>query len=152
MYRVLSCVNYTLIYNYVCIDYVPCKSNTLSAISCNPTFKDTSFNILLGIGIPEMLLNLVSCHGFMKKPNSTLILNCQTRMINNYLSKGFSVIKQKKQLSLLPNDVRLRINMINPLDTDYFMVKNKAIYAVANTIKTLHIQKNIYLIYKKRLF
>ena len=50
--RVLRCVVYTLIDNYVCIDYLSCKSKTLSAISCNPTFKYTSFNTLLGIGIP----------------------------------------------------------------------------------------------------
>ena len=52
VYRVLSCVVYTLIDNYVCIDYLSCKLKTLSNISCHPTFKDTSFNLLLGIGIP----------------------------------------------------------------------------------------------------
>ena len=78
-----------------------------------------------------MFLNLVSCHGFMKKPNSIVILNYQTRLINNYLSKVFSIIEQnKKQLILLPNDVKLRINIINQLDTYYVMVKNKAISAV----------------------
>ena len=67
----------------------------------------------------------------MKKPNSIVILNYQTRLINNYLSKVFSIIEQnKKQLILLPNDVKLRINMINQLDTYYVMVKNKAISAV----------------------
>ena len=87
LYRVLSFVVYTLIYKDVCIDYMSCQSKT-----CNPTFKYTSLNLLLGIGIPELLLNLVSCHGFMKKPNSTVILNFQTRLINNYLYKVFSNI------------------------------------------------------------
>ena len=86
MYRVLSCVVYTLIENYICIDYLSCKSKNLSAISYNTTFKDTSFNILLGMGITELLLNLVSCHILMKKTNS----------INNYLAEGFSTIEQKK--------------------------------------------------------
>ena len=31
-YRVLSCVVYTLIDNYVCIDYISCQSKTLSDI------------------------------------------------------------------------------------------------------------------------
>ena len=73
--RVLSCVVYTLIDNYVSIAYISCQSKTLSEISINPTFKDTSFNILLCIGILELLLNLVYCHRFMMKPNSTVVLN-----------------------------------------------------------------------------
>ena len=71
----LSCVVYTLIDNYECIDYLPCQSKTLCVISNNPTFKGTSFNLLLVIGIPEQLLNLVYCHGLMMKLNSTVILN-----------------------------------------------------------------------------
>ena len=87
MYRVLSCVVYTLIYYYVCIGYLPCQLKTLISISCNPTFKNTCFNILLGIGIPELLLNLVSFHVFMKEQNSTVILNLQTPLIKKFLSK-----------------------------------------------------------------
>ena len=89
----------------------------------------------------------------MKKPNSTAILNFRTRQINDYLSKGFSIIEHNtKQLSLLTNAVKLRINMIDQLDTDYVMVKNKAISSVANTIKQLHIQKNMHMTYKKDLY
>ena len=123
-FRVLSCVVYTLIENYVCIDCLLCQSKTLSDISINSAFKDTSFNLLLGIGIPELLLNLVSCNGFTKKPNSTVILNCQSRLIHNYLAKGFYMIeKGSKQLTLIPNDAKLRINLIDQLKTDYIMVK-----------------------------
>ena len=67
MYGVLSCVVYYLIDNDVCIKYISCQSKTLSSISFKPTLEQTSFNILIGIGIPELLLNLVSCHGFKKK-------------------------------------------------------------------------------------
>ena len=74
VYRVLGCVVYTLIEKYVCIDYLSCQSKTLCGISSNPTFKEKSFNLLLGIGIPELLLNLVSCHGFMTKSNSTVVV------------------------------------------------------------------------------
>ena len=99
-YRVLSCVFNPPIYTYVCADYLSCQSKILSNISINPSFKEKSFNLLLGIGIPELLLNLVSCNGFIKKPNSTLILNHQSFPITNYLSKGFSIIKHNtKQLS-----------------------------------------------------
>ena len=36
--------------------------------------------------------------------------------------------------------------------TDYFMVKKEAISAVANTIKQLHIHKNMHTTYKQDLY
>ena len=105
VYTVLICVVYFLIENYVCIDYLSCQSKISSSISWDPTFEQTSFNILLAIGIPELLLNQVSCHGFMKKINSTVILNCRNFLVNNYLSKVFYIIEYgTKQLSLIPID------------------------------------------------
>ena len=35
---------------------------------------------------------------------------------------------------MIPNDVKLRIDVIDQQDTDCVMAKNKAIYSVANTI------------------
>ena len=45
VYRLLSCVVYSLIYCYVCIDYISCHLKTLSSISSKPTFEETIFNI-----------------------------------------------------------------------------------------------------------
>ena len=141
VYKVLSCVVYFLMKCFVCIDYLSCQSKTLSSISSKPIFEEISLNLSLVIGIPELLLNLVYFHGFMKKPNSTVILNCRYRLISNYLEKGFYIIeKDSRQLSLLPNGVKLRISMIDQMDT-YFVMAKKAISSVANTIKTLYIQK-----------
>ena len=123
VYRVLSCVVYTLIDNYVCIYYLLCQSKTLPGISNIPIFKEISFNLLLGIGISEMLLNLVSCHGCMMKYNSTVTLNCLSRLINNYLSKGLFIIEQgSKQLNFITIYLRLKINLVDKLKTDYVMV------------------------------
>ena len=44
VYRVLSCVVYYPIYNYVCIDYISCESKTLSSISSKTTFEQIRFN------------------------------------------------------------------------------------------------------------
>ena len=100
MYRLLSCVVYYIIVNYVCIDYISCQSKTLSSISSKPISEQTSFNILFGIGIPELLLNLLSCHGFVNKPNSTVVLNVQSRLINNYLAKVFYIIENYSKQTL----------------------------------------------------
>ena len=152
VYRVLSCVFHTLIDNYACIYYLSCQPKTLCGISKNPTFKEKRFNLLLGIGIPELLLNLVSCNGFIMKLNSTVVLKFQSRLINNYLSKGLYIIEQgSKQLNLTPNDIILRINLVDQLKKDYVMVKNESLSAVANTIKQLHIHKNLNMTYKKIL-
>ena len=53
---------------------------------------------------------------------------------------------------MLPNNVKLRINPIDQMDTDFLMAKNKAISSVANTTKKLHIQKNMHLIYKQEYY
>ena len=81
----------------------------------------------------------------MKKPNLAVILNFRSRLIKNYLAKVFYIIeKGPKKLSFLPNDARLIINLIDKMDTDFGMVKNKAISAGANTTKKLYIQKERY--------
>ena len=44
--------------------------------------------------------------------------------MNKYLAKGFFIIgNESKQLSILPNDVRLRIHAIEKLKTDFVMKK-----------------------------
>ena len=59
-------------------------------------------------------MNLVSCHGFMKKPNSTVILNLQSYLVNYYFEKGLIIIKHNYiQLSSALNDVKLRIHAID---------------------------------------
>ena len=68
-YRVLICVLYSIMENYFFIDYLSCQLKTFISISFNRIFGQTSFDLLLGIGIPEVLMNLVYCHGFMEKPN-----------------------------------------------------------------------------------
>ena len=50
---------------------------------------------------------------------------------------------------MLTNDVKLIINLIDKIDTYFIMEKNKAISSVANTIKKMHIQKNMHFIYKQ---
>ena len=40
---------------------------------------------ILGIGIPDLLMNLMSCHGFLKNKTSVVILKCPKRMLEYYL-------------------------------------------------------------------
>ena len=150
VYRVLSCVIYSVIENYFCIDYISCHSKTLIVISSDKIFEEASYYGLIGIGIPSLLINLVSCHEFMKKTNSTVILVCQYRLVNYYLEKNNFIIEHKsKQLSSVTNDVKLRIHEVDKQETDYVMACTTEIYSLANTINILHIQSPLCFIYQK---
>ena len=63
-FRVLSCVVYTIIENYICIEYLGCESKQLSEIYVDYIYVEKYFNRILGIGITDLLMNLFSCHGF----------------------------------------------------------------------------------------
>ena len=45
---------------------------------------------ILGIGIPDLLINLMSYHGFLNNKDSGGILKCPKRMLEYYFSKGFT--------------------------------------------------------------
>ena len=59
LFRVLSFVVYFVIYNYFFIYYIGCQSKKLSVICYDKIFTDMSYNELLGIGITEVLMNLI---------------------------------------------------------------------------------------------
>ena len=114
VYKVYSIVLYFDIDNYVCIDNLCCHPKKVSNISSDKRFEKASYNILLFIGIPGVLMNLVSCHGFLEKSNFTLILNCSSCLVNYHLAKTIVIIKHNsKQLSSFLNEVKLRIHEID---------------------------------------
>ena len=84
MFKVLSCVIYTTINRYVCIDYLGTEKKKISELrfGCTLQLKNdgVDYNNLFGIGIPDILLNMLSCHGFLKNNDSIMILKCPNRM------------------------------------------------------------------------
>ena len=69
--------------------------------------------------------------------------------MNSYLARVFYIIEEdSKQKNMLSNDVKLRINLIDQIDTDVF----KEIFSVANTIRKLYIQKHMHLIYQQDFY
>ena len=51
--------------------------------------EDKDYDKLFGIGIPDVLLNMLSCHGFLKNNDSIVIFKCPNRMSEYYFNKGF---------------------------------------------------------------
>ena len=87
----LSCLIYTIIDKYVCIDYLGYEKSRLSdlKIGCTGSSKHIgmNYNNVLGIGIPDILLNFLSCHGFLKNNDYFVILKCTNRMSEYYFKK-----------------------------------------------------------------
>ena len=54
---------------------------------------DKGYDIILGIVIPYSWMKLLSCDGFLEKINYVAILKCPKMMLDNYLSKGFAILK-----------------------------------------------------------
>ena len=90
MFRVLSCVIYIFICKYICNDYLGPEKSKLSDLRLCGTGRyknyDMDYDHVLGIGIPDLLLNLLPCHGFSKNNESVVILKCPNRMSEYYTS------------------------------------------------------------------
>ena len=84
MFKVLSCVIYTSIDRYVCIDYLGTEIKKISELRLGCTLKTKhegmDYDNLFGIGIPDILLNMLSCQVFLNNNESIVILNCPNRM------------------------------------------------------------------------
>ena len=89
MFKVLSCVIYTIIDRCVCIDYLGTEKNKISELRLGCTLQSKhdgmDYDKLFGIGVPDILLKMLSCHGFLKNSDSIVILKCPNRISEYYL-------------------------------------------------------------------
>ena len=74
MFRVLSCVIYIVIIKYVCINYSGYEKTKLSdlrlGVSGRYKHLDKDYKNVLGFVITYLLLNFLSCQGFLRKNRS----------------------------------------------------------------------------------
>ena len=70
------------------------------------------FNRILVIGIPDLLMKLLSCHGFLKNIKSIFIIKCPKRMLEYYFLIVFGILGCNfNNLAKLPNEVKQIINL-----------------------------------------
>ena len=78
MFRVLSCVIYTIISKYVCIDYLGSEKSKLSYLRLGVSGRyknlDKNYDNVLGFGIPDLLLIFFFFQGFSKNNEAVFIL------------------------------------------------------------------------------
>ena len=63
IFKLLISVVYSIMDNYLCANHL-CFQKARLHFS-NKGFENTTFNDISGIIIPELLMNIISCHGFV---------------------------------------------------------------------------------------
>ena len=56
------------------VDYLCCPKTKLHVTSKGQGFENRAYNPVSGIGIPELLMNIISCDGFLNNTKSAVIL------------------------------------------------------------------------------
>ena len=142
MLRVLSCVIYTIISKYVRIDYLGSEKSKLSYLRLGVTGRykhiDKNYDNVLVFGIPCLLLNFLSCQGFLKNNEYVVILKCPHRIFEYYFNKGFIIFDcDEKHLKRLPSQVKDRVSAEVTINSDKVMLCYTTITSPSNTLKNL---------------
>ena len=86
-----------MIDKYVCIDYLCTLKKRLSELKIAKKkinkHEDQDYNNLFGIGMHDIFMNMLSCHGFINNNDYIVILKCPNRMSQYYFNKGFTQFK-----------------------------------------------------------
>ena len=77
----------------------------------------------MGFGIPDLLLNLLSCQGFFKNNESVVILKFPHRMSECYFNKWFIIFDcDEDNLKRLPSKVKDRVGAEVTINPDKVML------------------------------
>ena len=147
MFRVLSCVIYTIISKYVCIDYLGYEKSESSdlRIGVFGRYKHTDkyYDNVLGFGITDILLIFLSCQGFSKNNESVVILKFTHRMYEYYFNKGFIIFDcDEEDLKRLPSQVKDRVGSEVAVNSDLVMLCYTTIPSTSNKLKNLLVNSN----------
>ena len=96
-------------------------------------------------------MNLMSCHGFLKNKDSSVILKCPKIIFEYYFSKGFtyfdcSIINLVK----LPTEVKQIIHAEDTDNSKKIMICSTTTPSTSNTLKNLAVNNFFILLILKR--
>ena len=80
-----------MIIDYLFLDYLGLLQEKLSKHDNN--FENTNFKNLSGLGISDILINIMSCHGFSKSSISIVVLTCCNDLVPYDISKGLVIFE-----------------------------------------------------------
>ena len=94
IFKVLSSIVYCIVESCVFVDCLCCPETKLFVVNTGQGFENRTYNYVSGMGIPELLMNIISCHVFGNNKNSVVIFSCRRKLVDCYLSKGFVIIEK----------------------------------------------------------
>ena len=92
IFKVLGSIIYFIMSNYLCVYYM-CLQEVQLYLT-HKVLENTTFNYISGIGNRKLIMNIISCNGFVKNNKSTVIILCCIKLVSYYLSKRFVVINK----------------------------------------------------------
>ena len=111
------------------------------------------YDNLFGIGIPDILLNMLSCHGFLNNSDSIVILKCPNGMSEYYFNKGFIELTcDEDHLNKLPLSAKQRVGAEVKVNSNLFMLCKTTIISTLNTQKNLVISSYYHSSYSNENF
>ena len=96
--------------NFVCVYYICCPEIKIHVTTKGQGYENITYNAVSGIGIPEILMNIISCHVFVTNRKSTVILSCCRKLIDYYLQKCFFLKNNSNDFKNVPLRAKQRIN------------------------------------------
>ena len=138
----LSCVIYTIISKYICIDYLGYEKTTLSDLRLGVYGRykhlDKNYDNVLGFGVRDLLLNLLSFQGFSRNNEYVVILKCPHRMFEYYFNKGFIIFDcDEKNKKIIPYQVKDSVGAEVTINSEKFMLCYTTIPSTSNTLNNL---------------
>ena len=131
------------IYIYICGKTYALKSK----------HEGMDYDNLFGIGIPDILLNMLFCHGFLNNNESIMILKCPNRMSEWYFNKVFIQLTcGEDHLNKLPKLVQQRVGAEPKVNSDLIVLCKTTIISTSNTLKNLFISSYYHEYYSTEKF
>ena len=108
---------------------------------------------ILGFVITDILLNWLSCQGFLKNNEYIVILKYPHIMFEYYFNKGFIIFNcDGNNLKILLSQVKDRVGAEVTVNSDKFMLCYTTIPSISNTLKNLLVDSNYHPLYTNQGF
>ena len=116
-------------------------------------YFNKSYDNILGFGIPDLLINVLSCHGFLKNNDYVVIPKCPNGMFENYFNKGLIIFDcDKNNLERLPSKIKNRIGA-EVTDNSYkVVICSTTIPFTSNILKNLLVNSCSHSLYTNKEF
>ena len=114
---------------------------------------DNKYDNVLGFGIPDLLMTLLSCQGFLENNESIVILKCPHMMFEYYFNKGFIIFDyDENNFKRFPSEIKYRVGAEVTVNSDKVMIWSATIPSTSNTLKNLLVNENSQFSYTNQEF